>query len=82
MLLPLLSTWYGCAQQLGDVELSIHLLVEMLAHGSRFLLPHTPDCYLFAPTGTAIDDDEPDAIQEDLLAVFKVRTGIYHFVKV
>ena len=33
MLLPLLSTWYACAQQLGDVELSIKLLVEILAQG-------------------------------------------------
>ncbi|TFK44945.1 Gryzun, putative trafficking through golgi-domain-containing protein [Crucibulum laeve] len=32
MLRPLLSTWYACAQQLGDVELSIRLLVEMLGH--------------------------------------------------
>lgn len=33
MLLPLLSTWYACAQQLGDVELSIKLLIEILAQG-------------------------------------------------
>ncbi len=33
MLLPLLSTWYACAQQLGDVELSVQLLIEILAHG-------------------------------------------------
>ena len=34
MLRPLLETWYSCAQQLGDVELSVRLLVEMLGHGS------------------------------------------------
>lgn len=34
MLRPLLSTWYTCAQQLGDVELSICLLIEMLGHDS------------------------------------------------
>lgn len=33
MLKPLLQTWYACAQQLGDVELSVQLLIEMLAHG-------------------------------------------------
>lgn len=33
MLRPLLSTWYACAQQLGVVELSVKLLIEMLAHG-------------------------------------------------
>lgn len=38
LLRPLLSTWYSCAQQLGDVELSVRLLVEMLGHG--FYLSH------------------------------------------
>ncbi|KAJ6631526.1 Gryzun, putative trafficking through golgi-domain-containing protein [Mycena sp. CBHHK59/15] len=33
LLRPLLSTWYACAQQLGDVELSIRLLVEMIGYG-------------------------------------------------
>ncbi|KIP04097.1 hypothetical protein PHLGIDRAFT_31528 [Phlebiopsis gigantea 11061_1 CR5-6] len=53
MLVPLLSTWYRCAQQLGDMELSVQLLLEMLTHGA------------------STTDDEPDAIQEDLLAVLK-----------
>ena len=39
MLRPLLSTWYACAQQLGAVELSIQLLIEMLGHG---------ECHLFS----------------------------------
>ncbi|KAK7036442.1 hypothetical protein VNI00_011639 [Paramarasmius palmivorus] len=34
LLRPLLSTWYRCAQQLGDVDLSVRLLVEMLGHDS------------------------------------------------
>nr|GAT57844.1 glutathione transferase omega-1 [Mycena chlorophos] len=33
LLRPLLATWYACAQQMGDVELSIRLLVEMLGYG-------------------------------------------------
>ncbi|EPQ55211.1 hypothetical protein GLOTRDRAFT_41884 [Gloeophyllum trabeum ATCC 11539] len=33
MMAPLLSTWYRCAQQLGDVELSVRLLIEMIGHG-------------------------------------------------
>jgi len=37
MLRPLLATWYACAQQLGDVELSIKLLIEMLGHGKSWL---------------------------------------------
>lgn len=38
LLRPLLATWYKCAQQLGDVELSVRLLVEMLAHGTSYPL--------------------------------------------
>ncbi len=33
LLHPLLSQWYKCAQQLGDVDLSVRLLVEMLGYG-------------------------------------------------
>ncbi|KIJ65975.1 hypothetical protein HYDPIDRAFT_110092 [Hydnomerulius pinastri MD-312] len=33
MLRPLFSTWYACAQKLGDVELTVRLLVEMLGYG-------------------------------------------------
>ncbi|KAI0365604.1 hypothetical protein BV20DRAFT_1056347 [Pilatotrama ljubarskyi] len=35
LLHPLLSQWYACAQQLGDVELSVRLLVEMLGWGAN-----------------------------------------------
>jgi trafficking protein particle complex subunit 11 len=35
MLGPLLSTWFACAKQLGDVELCVKLLIEMLGHGSK-----------------------------------------------
>ena len=37
MLQPLLKTWYACAQQLGDMELGVQLLIEMLAHGKFYL---------------------------------------------
>ena len=30
MLKPLLKTWYSCARQMGDVDLSIKLLIEMM----------------------------------------------------
>ncbi|TCD61939.1 hypothetical protein EIP91_007679 [Steccherinum ochraceum] len=53
MLRPLLSTWYACAQQLGDMELSVHLLLEMLGHR------------------LVIDQDDPESVQEDLLAVLQ-----------
>ncbi|KAI0776280.1 Gryzun, putative trafficking through golgi-domain-containing protein [Trametes elegans] len=53
LLHPLLSQWYACAQQLGDVDLSVRLLVEMLGYGSK------------------ASDDDPDALQDDLLAVLE-----------
>ncbi|OCH86086.1 hypothetical protein OBBRIDRAFT_890731 [Obba rivulosa] len=53
LLLPLLLTWYQCAQQLGDMELSVRLLIEMLSHGAGYRR------------------DDPDAMQEDLMAVLK-----------
>ena len=37
LLHPLLSQWYKCAQQLGDVDLSVRLLVEMLGYGEWFI---------------------------------------------
>ena len=36
--LPLFVTWHKCAQTLGDVELSVKILVEMLANGMHLLL--------------------------------------------
>lgn len=33
VLRPLLSIWYSCAQQTGNMELSVQLLLEMLGHG-------------------------------------------------
>lgn len=33
LLRPLYTTWYACTQKLGDVELSVKLLVEMIACG-------------------------------------------------
>ncbi|KAI0724685.1 Gryzun, putative trafficking through golgi-domain-containing protein [Fomitopsis betulina] len=33
LLRPLLSVWYSCAQQMGDMGLSVRLLFEMLGHG-------------------------------------------------
>ncbi|TBU21299.1 Gryzun, putative trafficking through golgi-domain-containing protein [Dichomitus squalens] len=53
LLHPLLSQWYKCAQQLGDVDLSVRLLVEMLAYG------------------TNASPEDPDALQDDLLAVLQ-----------
>ncbi|KAI0669719.1 Gryzun, putative trafficking through golgi-domain-containing protein [Trametes maxima] len=56
LLHPLLSQWYACAQQLGDVDLSVKLLVEMLGHGEN------------------ASADDPDALQDDLLAVLQAST--------
>lgn len=34
MLRPLFPTWYACAKKLGDVELTVRLLVEMIGYGA------------------------------------------------
>lgn len=71
MLRPLLSTWYACAQQLGDVELSVKLLVEMLGHGKRHNhIKYSLNSLNFVPDAT--DSDEPDSLEEDLITVLKV----------
>jgi trafficking protein particle complex subunit 11 len=70
MLRPLLSTWYACAQQLGDVEISVKLLVEQLGQGYSHLLA------LFFVIEEAIDvlgAEDPNSIEEDLLSILKVR---------
>ncbi|KAF8549955.1 hypothetical protein OG21DRAFT_1420431 [Imleria badia] len=33
MLRPLFPTWYACAKKLGDVELTVRLLIEMIGYG-------------------------------------------------
>ena len=39
---PLLSIWYSCAQQTGNMELSVQLLLEMLGHGELQGCLHFP----------------------------------------
>ena len=69
LLRPLLTTWYRCAQRLGDVELSVRILVEMLAHGTHLF----GSSLLMIKQGSGTDDDEDDVtLQDDLLAVLKV----------
>lgn len=35
MLKPILSMWYACTRQLGDVDGSVRLLIEMICSGTR-----------------------------------------------
>ncbi|KAJ2918543.1 hypothetical protein MD484_g1826, partial [Candolleomyces efflorescens] len=57
MLNPLLSRWYSCAQRMGDVELSIKLLLEMMGQDLA-------------------ESEDPNALEEDLLAVFQSTVPI------
>ena len=34
VLLSLLESWYTCVQQLGDIETSVKLIIEMITRGS------------------------------------------------
>ena len=69
MLRPLLATWYACAQQLGDVELGIRLLVEMLSNG-KYAIP--PSYYCSRMDAGSSDGENPSTIEEDLMAVLQV----------
>lgn len=69
MLRPLLLTWYSCAKQLRDVELSIKLLIEMLGHGGYKFM------HLYQVNHDLIDEpdsEDPNLLEEDLVAVLKV----------
>ena len=69
MLRPLLLTWYACAKQLRDVELSIKLLIEMLGHGKSIFMQ------LYQVNHDLIDEpdsEDPSLLEEDLVAVLKV----------
>jgi len=71
VLRPLLSVWYSCAQQTGNMELSVQLLLEMLGHGklqiSNPVLPVNP--FVKGP-GPGIDDVED--LEETLYGVLNV----------
>lgn len=43
ILRPLFPTWYACAKKLGDVELTVKLLVEMIGYGA-WMSDFTFDC--------------------------------------
>ena len=71
MLRPLFPTWYVCAKKLGDVELTVRLLVEMIEYGaSGWLIPSTLDVDL--ASRVIGDIDEARTLQGDLLALLKV----------
>jgi hypothetical protein len=75
MLRPLLVTWYACAQRLGDVELSIRLLIEMLGHGKS--PRHLSTNFKLIPNfiSDAPDSDDPSSLEEDVIAVLKVSSS-------
>jgi hypothetical protein len=74
MLRPLLKTWYMCAQQIGDVELSVRLLLEMLANGyCEWIVFEGRRRVLIR---SVADPAEPLALTEDLQAVLKVSRWV------
>ena len=71
VLRPLLSVWYSCAQQTGNVELSVRLLLEMLGHGEsqNCLFPLFANLFATEP-GSGIGDVED--LGETLYGVLNV----------
>ena len=89
LLRPLLSTWYACAQRLGDVELSVRLLIEMLGHGNSTCYfadnEWSSDAVFFLCTGAsshehtgASSHEQEQASQvEDLVLILRVSYLLY-----
>ncbi|KZT21090.1 hypothetical protein NEOLEDRAFT_1244812 [Neolentinus lepideus HHB14362 ss-1] len=72
MMGPLLSTWYACAQKLGDVELSVKLLIEMIGHGEDGI--DSVDVFvrsLRRGVGTELGREDTSELAEDLQAIMK-----------
>ena len=68
MLRPLLATWYECAKLLGDMEMSVRLVVAMLGHGER------GDCGLVKKmliNDAGLLGEEDEALEYILLAVLQ-----------
>jgi hypothetical protein len=76
MLRPLLATWYSCTQQLGDTELSIRLLVEMLGHGEYGISITFPEIECTAPLPGLSDGEDPGSLERSLLTVLKVISHV------
>lgn len=80
MLITLLSAWYKCAQQLGNVELSVKLLVEMLAEkSSSYTVLSTIFIFSYHIDDQGNQDEEYQA-PEDLLAILKVSTIMFNLL--
>ena len=67
MLRPLFPTWYACAKKLGDVELTVRLLVEMIGYGA-WMCGFRCRMLIFGLG----DIDEPGTLQDDLLTLLQV----------
>jgi hypothetical protein len=77
LLRPLLTKWYECAQQLNDSEMSVKLLVEMLAAGSsNFMSLSSTRLRLkdLSYTGTEADGEDSGALVANLLTLFRVSS--------
>jgi len=69
MLRPLLTTWFSCAKQLGDVELSIRLLFEMMGQGLCIYLFFFPSFHLLSDV---VEQEAFENLQEDLIVMLQV----------
>lgn len=78
MLRSLLSTWYTCAQQLGAVDVSIKILVEMLGHGaSRCWIELSITDHFILMWLETKEDEEPGKLVDELLTVLRVSVKYF-----
>lgn len=63
---------------MGDMELSVQLLFEMLGHGLFSLDGESYVTLITRSLGLRTQEDDVDSTQEDLLAVLKV--GLHYLI--
>jgi hypothetical protein len=72
----LLKTWYACSQQLGNVNMSVRLLLQLITKASGAYLERLI-LVEFAKSGlwsASVESEEGDTQVEDLYAILKVKT--------
>lgn len=64
--------WYDCARHVGDVELTVKLLLELLIPGTIVLLHLSCHSLLNEAIGIAVTKEERATFEGDLEGILKV----------
>jgi 3,4-dihydroxy-2-butanone 4-phosphate synthase len=74
ILRPILVMWYECAKRLGETELCVRLLMEMISSGALCeMMVHSRDTSLKHRTLDTVTPEERALLVKDLKELFKVN---------